>query len=186
MKPFFTNPFKPLITRTGQAIGKAAERTMLDAVGGPNSIRKHYQTNADGSTTMLHTQNGLARFSTTGAACNVIVGDSDIADVGTRHHVSFKKPPQSYPVVLTISFDDITAVAGVDYAAIVVDYQINAPQSHVIFVDSFTVSVGSDGGNNGAFDFIVPAYSDGTAGRQYRVHVGCAVAVGTTTVFDTS
>lgn len=182
MKPFFTNPFKPLITRTGTAIGKAAERTMLQAVDGPFGIRKRFQRNPDGSTTMLHTQNGLARFSTTGAACNVIVGDSDIADVGTRHHVSFKNPPQAYPFSLHISFEDMTAVSGVDYAAIATDYQINTPQDHIVFVDSFNVSVNADGGNNGAFDFIVPAYSDGTAGRQYRVHVGCAVAVGTTTV----
>jgi len=66
MKPFFTNPFKPLITRTGTAIGKAAERTMLQAVDGPGGIRKRFQTNPDGSTTMLHTQNGLARFKTDG------------------------------------------------------------------------------------------------------------------------
>lgn len=77
----FKNPFPSLVTRTGLAIGHAGERVMTQAVGGLGGIRKRLQTNADGSTTMLHTQNGLARFSTSGraaAANEFIVGPSDI------------------------------------------------------------------------------------------------------------
>ena len=53
LKPFFTNPFKSLATRTGTPIGDAGERTMLAALGGSDGFRKRFQLNADGSTTML-------------------------------------------------------------------------------------------------------------------------------------
>lgn len=67
----FKNPFSSLVTRTGLAIGHAGERVMTQAVGGLGGIRKRLQINADGSTTMLHTQNGLARLSTAGRAAAV-------------------------------------------------------------------------------------------------------------------
>lgn len=100
MKPFFTNLFKPLITRTGTAIGKAAERTMLQAVEGPGTIRKLFQTNPDGSTTMLHTQNGIARFAKSGnvAKNQFTINNAQLyMPYGSAHHffgaeVEWNKP----------------------------------------------------------------------------------------------
>lgn len=51
-------------TRTGTATGTANERQMLDAVGGSESFRTRIQNNADGSTTMLRTKNGMPQFTT--------------------------------------------------------------------------------------------------------------------------
>lgn len=65
-KPFFSNPFKSLATRDGIAIGKGAERTMLDAVD-RNGFLKRFMTNGDGSTTMLQTRGGMPRFITSGS-----------------------------------------------------------------------------------------------------------------------
>lgn len=66
-KPFFSNPFKSLATRDGIAIGKGAERTMLDAVGDRSGFLKRFMTNGDGSTTMLQTRGGMPVFTTTDA-----------------------------------------------------------------------------------------------------------------------
>lgn len=58
-----SDDFKPLPTRTGTPLGNALERDMLDSVNGVGGIRKKFVTLPDGTTAMLHTQNGLARFS---------------------------------------------------------------------------------------------------------------------------
>ena len=54
-------------TRQGGAQGAAAERMMLDSVGGAMSIRTKIRTNPDGSTTMLKTRGGMPEFTTTPA-----------------------------------------------------------------------------------------------------------------------
>lgn len=51
-------------TRTGGAIGHAAERQMLDAIGGEGGFRTRIMRNPDGSTTMLRTKNGMPQFET--------------------------------------------------------------------------------------------------------------------------
>lgn len=53
-------------TRTGASTGTSNERKMLDAIGGSDSYRTRIQNNADGSTTVLRTKNGMPQFSTTG------------------------------------------------------------------------------------------------------------------------
>lgn len=50
------NPFPFGHNREGGTIGLANENRMLQKVGGANTIRKTFQNNADGSTTMLHTR----------------------------------------------------------------------------------------------------------------------------------
>lgn len=67
MQPFFKPFIQSLPTIFGQAIGKASQRVMLDAVGGPNGIRKKFIVNADGSKTMLTTRAGMPEFITTPA-----------------------------------------------------------------------------------------------------------------------
>lgn len=52
-------------TRHGALIGAGGERVMLDSIGGSEGIKKRFQTNADGSVTMLQTRNGMPEFSTT-------------------------------------------------------------------------------------------------------------------------
>lgn len=184
MKPFFTNPFKPLITRTGQAIGKAAERGMLQAVDGPYGIRKRFQVNPDGSKTMLHTQNGLARFKTDGiTVCDVVVSPSELSYSGTvcRHFVTFTRTI-TYPRVLKIRFKDITAVGGEQYEQVAHDIIDAAPQDHVTFSgDTVTVTYDGGTGNNGAFEINVQTYPAGVAtdGKTYQIQVGCAKAIGT-------
>lgn len=42
--------------RNGPAVGKSGENRMLQAMGGQDTIKKRYQTNLDGSTTMAHTR----------------------------------------------------------------------------------------------------------------------------------
>lgn len=51
-----TDNLKPLTTRHGPAQGKAVENRLIDAVGGPGTIRKRFVDNADGSRTMAHTR----------------------------------------------------------------------------------------------------------------------------------
>ena len=59
--------FGPLLpTRTGTPIGGASERQMLDRMGGSEGYRKDFRTNADGSTTMLTTKNGVPQFQNLG------------------------------------------------------------------------------------------------------------------------
>lgn len=48
-------------SRQGPAVGDANENRLLQKVGGSNTIRKTFQNNADGSTTMLHTRGPGAR-----------------------------------------------------------------------------------------------------------------------------
>lgn len=47
---------KPLTTRHGPARGKALENRWIDSIGGQDTIRKKIITNADGSTTLVHTR----------------------------------------------------------------------------------------------------------------------------------
>lgn len=54
-------------TRQGGAQGAAAERMMIDSVGGAMSIRTRIRSNPDGSTTMLKTRGGMPEFTTTPA-----------------------------------------------------------------------------------------------------------------------
>lgn len=58
--------FKSMPNRFGTPLGAALERTTLDAVGGDGGIRSRLHRNADGSTTLLKTRNGMAKFITTG------------------------------------------------------------------------------------------------------------------------
>lgn len=58
-------PWGQLQTREGRATGHANERTMLDIVGGQNTIRTQIRDNPDGSTTRLKTRGGFAEFVTT-------------------------------------------------------------------------------------------------------------------------
>ena len=51
--------------RDGVSTGAANERRMLDSIGGSDSFRTRIQNNADGSTTMLRTKNGMPQFTTT-------------------------------------------------------------------------------------------------------------------------
>jgi hypothetical protein len=53
--------------RDGPAIGASAERRMLDAVGGADTIRTKLQGNPDGSTTLLKTRAGMPEFITSQA-----------------------------------------------------------------------------------------------------------------------
>lgn len=60
MKPLFG----PMLAKTfGTPLGKAVQRSMMEACGGPSGIRKTFRTNPDGSTTMLSTRAGMAEFS---------------------------------------------------------------------------------------------------------------------------
>lgn len=68
-----------LPTRNGAATGTANERQMLDRIGGSAGYRKQFQTNPDGSTTMLTTKNGMPQFTTYGATVAVIT--TSLADV---------------------------------------------------------------------------------------------------------
>jgi hypothetical protein len=55
--------FGPIFPRrTGSASGSAMERKLLDAVGGSESFKKRYVTNADGSVTRLTTKDGHPQF----------------------------------------------------------------------------------------------------------------------------
>ncbi|HMW85424.1 MAG TPA: hypothetical protein PKD65_05335 [Nitrospira sp.] len=59
--------FKSLFpTRTGTPVGHSDERKMIEAVGGPDTIRTRIQTNLDGSTTRLKTRAGHPDFTTEG------------------------------------------------------------------------------------------------------------------------
>lgn len=51
--------------RTGVPTGGANERQMLSSTGGAAGYRKRFQTNLDGSVTMLQTKNGMPEFSRT-------------------------------------------------------------------------------------------------------------------------
>jgi hypothetical protein len=89
-KPFFSNPFPSLATRSGVAIGKALERTMLDAVGDRNGFLKRFSTDADGRTTMLQTRGGMPHFSNVGSAWGQpikSVSDGIYGDGFTTHTV---------------------------------------------------------------------------------------------------
>lgn len=173
----FKNPFPSLVTRTGVAIGKAGERAMLASTS-VSAILKSYRNNADGSTTMSHKQNGLARFITQGGgACGISVGESDLADIGSRHLVTFTKKT-TFPKTLTVRFKDITAVSGIDYAPVPRNCVLDAPQDHVTF-SGMNVTVNySNGDGYGTFFIIVESLSP--VKRTYEISVGCASAVGTT------
>lgn len=117
LKPFFTNPFKSLATRTGVPIGHAGERGMLDALGGSDGFRKRYQINADGSKTMLQTKNGMPRFITNQVSSGgIVITDSSVADIGAdpiiTHTVTLTAP---FSLTQTLTFVDGTATAGVTY-----------------------------------------------------------------------
>ena len=51
-------------TRNGNTTGSANERSMLDKFGGASGFRTEIRNNADGSTTMLRTRNGMPEFET--------------------------------------------------------------------------------------------------------------------------
>ena len=57
-------------TRTGTPSGTSNERIMLDKFGGSDGFRTQYQSNGDGSVTMLRTKNGMPQFSTVGTTNN--------------------------------------------------------------------------------------------------------------------
>jgi hypothetical protein len=59
------NSWEQFHTREGAPTGHANERTMLDIVGGPNTIRTQIRDNPDGSQTRLKTRGGFADFVTT-------------------------------------------------------------------------------------------------------------------------
>ena len=52
----FDDIFKLLTVREGTPQGKAIENRMIDAMGGPETIRKKFQNNPDGSVVMAHTR----------------------------------------------------------------------------------------------------------------------------------
>lgn len=64
-----------LPTREGVATGRSAERVLLETVGGSQGFRTKITDNADGSTTMLRTRNGMPEF-TTVSPTKQMVGDS--------------------------------------------------------------------------------------------------------------
>lgn len=121
LKPFFNNPFTSLATRTGVPIGHSGERVMLDAVGGSQGFRKRYQTNADGSTTMLQTKNGMPRFITNSVA---VAGAIFVTSVFESDENVFGDPPVEMLHTITVPaggsdyslwFVDLSATAGIDY-----------------------------------------------------------------------
>lgn len=128
LKPFFTNPFKSLATRTGTPIGDAGERTMLAALGGSDGFRKRFQLNADGSTTMLKTKNGMPRFITdpVATAGGIVITNSSVADIGVDptivHTVTLTDP---FSLTQTLTFVDGTAIAGVTYDWALTDSNFN-------------------------------------------------------------
>lgn len=136
LKPFFTNPFKSLATRTGVPIGHAGERGMLDALGGSDGFRKRYQLNADGSMTMLKTKNGMPRFITEGGANQLVitVSSESCADVFgstfVTHTISVSQPT----AILNWWFVDIAATGGINYDNTPVDADLS---------DGVTVSAGT-------------------------------------------
>jgi len=91
---------------------------MLDALGGSDGFRKRYQLNADGSTTMLKTKNGMPRFITEGGATagGIVITNSSVADIGASptivHTVTLTEP---FDLTQTLTFVDGTATAGVTY-----------------------------------------------------------------------
>jgi len=52
----FDDIFKLLSVREGTPQGKSIENRMIDAMGGPETIRKKFQNNPDGSVVMAHTR----------------------------------------------------------------------------------------------------------------------------------
>lgn len=62
--PFDDDKFGTLFpTRTGDTIGAANERKMLDAIGGADGFRTRMRTGPNGVTTILRTKNGMPHFS---------------------------------------------------------------------------------------------------------------------------
>jgi hypothetical protein len=58
------NPWKQFQTRDGAPMGHAVERTMIESVGGQNTIRTKIRDNPDGTKTTLRTRGGFADFVT--------------------------------------------------------------------------------------------------------------------------
>ena len=58
------NPWKQFQTRDGAPMGHAVERTMIESVGGQNTIRTKIRDNPDGTKTTLRTRGGFADFTT--------------------------------------------------------------------------------------------------------------------------
>lgn len=55
-------------TRTGESVGSATERTMLNEAQGPNSTRTVIRNHSDGSSTRLRTRDGFPEFLTVGVS----------------------------------------------------------------------------------------------------------------------
>lgn len=127
-KPFFPPAFKELVTRTGVPIGHGSERVMLAALGGSSGFKKRYQRNADGSTTMLQTKNGMPRFITdpVATAGGIVITNSSVADIGADptivHTVTLTEP---FSLTQTLTFVDGTASAGVTYDWALTDSNFN-------------------------------------------------------------
>lgn len=94
-------------TRTGQAQGGALERKMLDEAGGASGIKTRTLIQADGTTTMLRTKNGMPRFYST----SPLVEDNQALPVGLCAYPGYRvedaSATWSKPCVIT--FDTNTA-----------------------------------------------------------------------------
>lgn len=174
LKPFFTNPFKFLATRTGVPIGQAGERTMLAALGGSDGFRKRFQLNADGSTTMLKTKNGMPRFITDTVATSggIVITDASAPDIGASptivHTVTLTMP---VALTQTLTFVDGTATAGVTYDWALTDSN---------FTDGVSISGSTITIPSGVLSFQVSVYcvsnEANTAGISltYTMHIGAS------------
>lgn len=95
--------FDPMRQTEGPEPGRAAKRKMLAKVGGPETIRKDFQTNADGSVTMCHTRGSGTQpeFITDGTTANEVCSvyaEAGIVDLhgpvaappaGTLHYTDY-------------------------------------------------------------------------------------------------
>lgn len=178
LKPFFQS----MSNRFGPSIGHGAERGMLDAVGGVFGIRKKFQRNADGSTTMLQTRGGMPRFITTRNAMedpiltisSTSVPDTQAPGVPTPsvHTVTVANPARRR---IGLSFIDGTAIAGVHYRSVLTDTDFSngvTITSGVILVprsvSTFTITVDFMGGAANTFGIT----------RTYTIHLGTVSAQG--------
>lgn len=113
-------------TRSGNSIGSAAERTMLEAVG-IGGIRTRMQLHPDGSTTLLKTRGGNAHFYTTPSPEQVVIPPVTI-------------PPYVLTAERMFAPTSITAPSGA--FRLTVDFQGNTVQQTTIPLDQYT---GTDG-----------------------------------------
>ena len=178
MKRFFEDP---TTTRFGQTVGKGQERVMLDSVGGPDEIRKAYQINPDGTTTMLSTRGGFPEFSTPAktVAPGVITVSAASAGGGSTAIHSISVSPHTSASSYSFSLVGVTAIAGLDYVS---------PLTNAAFSNGVTISGGSITVPAGVTTFSAAVtillnllFTHDPA--TYEMHVGSAVGIGSISQF---